>query len=468
MIYVELGEFEEAETHYDEAIELAEQIGDTLLYADLVNNLGTIMNMRGNSERALELYRKSLEIYVSQKEIRKSAYTKNNLAITLAEHGINDEAFGHFEEAFETATVIKDASLVLIVNINLADLHLKSGSRQKAREHCRLAEEYLTREGLINGHLVETKKIAGKIALHEKDYDTAHRYLNEACEISREIGTQFLEAEVLLERGSLYGAMGRHFDALADLESSYHLFTNLKADGKREKTEEVIASIESLYLRIFDSIAKEVDLKDKYTKGHSDRVASLSLLLAKELGLRTNVLKTIVAAALLHDIGKISIDDAILKKPDKLTDAEFKAIQKHPALGVELLRQKEFPWDVKPLILHHHERYDGRGYPLGLKGEDIPLGARIICIADVFDALTSDRVYRPAFDVQKALAIMNEDEGTGFDAVLLKRFVALIREGKADPVINSRTRQDEMYGIWSQCITEDIEMKDAADSPVLR
>ncbi len=467
VIYVELGEFDEAETHYDEAIALAEQIGDTLLYADLVNNLGTIMNMKGSPRRALELYRKSLEIYESQNEIRKSAYAINNLAITLAEQGINDEAFEYFERAFETATSIKDASLVLIVNINLADLHLKSGTLDKAKAHCCLAESYLTDENLTNGHLVETKKIAGKIALHENDFETAHRYFDEACDISREIGTQFLEAEVLLERGTLLGAMGRHFDALADLESSYHLFTSLKADGKREKTEEVIGSIESLYLRIFDSIATEVDLKDRYTKGHSDRVASLSLLLAKELGLRTSILKTIVASALLHDIGKINIDDSILKKPDKLTREEFEEIKKHPALGVELLRQKEFPWDVKPLILHHHERYDGRGYPLGLKGEDIPLGARIICIADVFDALTSDRIYRPAFDVPKALTIMNEDEGTAFDAVLLKRFVALIREGKADFVINSRTSDDELYSIWSQCIYEDSETRTTATSPAL-
>ncbi|MCP4686255.1 MAG: tetratricopeptide repeat protein [bacterium] len=464
VVYVELGEFEEAETHYDEAIELAEQLGESLLYADLVNNLGTIMNMRGDPDRALELYRKSLEIYEAENEIRKAAYTENNLAITLAEQGVAEEAFEYFEKAHDTATGINDASLVLIVNINLADLHLKRGTAGKAREHCQFAEDYLKKEGLVNGHLVETKKIAGNIALQEKDFETANRRFDEACEISREIGAQFLEAEVLLERGTLYGAMGRHFDALADLEASYHLFTSLKADGKREETEEVIGSIESLYLQIFDSIAKDVDFKDKYTKGHSDRVASLSLLLAKELGLRTNVLKTIVAAALLHDIGKINIEDSILKKPGKLTDKEFAAIQQHPALGVELLRRKEFPWDIKPLILHHHERYDGCGYPLGLKGEDIPLGARIICIADVFDALTSDRVYRPAFAVEKALAIMNEDTGIAFDAVLLKRFVGLIRAGKADFVINSRTSEAEMYSIWSQCISQNNESPEPAAS----
>ena len=172
------------------------------------------------------------------------------------------------------------------------------------------------------------------------------------------------------------------------MEASYHIYTNLKADSKREQTEQVIRSLEDLYLEVFDSMAQEVDLKDPYTKGHSDRVASLALLLAKELGLRSHQLKTIVAGALLHDIGKLRISDGILKKPGRLTDEEFVEIKKHAQYGVDIIQDKEFPWDIKPLILHHHERFDGSGYPIGISGEQIPLGARIICIADVFDALT--------------------------------------------------------------------------------
>ncbi|MCK4607191.1 MAG: HD-GYP domain-containing protein [candidate division Zixibacteria bacterium] len=302
--------------------------------------------------------------------------------------------------------------------------------------------------------MVEVKKITGKLAFREGQYDTALKNLNEAYETSRQIGTQFLEAEVLLERGTLFRAMGRPFDALADLESSYQIYTTLKADGKRETTEQVIHSIEKLYLEIFDSMAKEVDRKDHYTKGHSDRVASLALLLAKELGLRSNMLKTVTAAALLHDIGKTRVDDSILKKASRLSAEEFQKIKKHPESGIDMLRGKEFPWDIKPSILHHHEKLDGSGYPLGLKGEDIPLGARIICVADVFDALTSDRVYRSAYTTEKALAIMAEESGTTFDPVLPKRFTDMVNRGEADLVINSRTSDDEMYCIWSQCMGE--------------
>jgi len=463
VVYVELGEFEEAEMTYHDAIDLAEHTDDRLLYADLVNNLGAIMNMKGNRHEALRHYLESLEIYKSHDEIRKAAYTENNLAISFAEQGMNQEAFDYFRRAYRTAVTIKDASLTLIVDINLADLYLKKGALSEAKQHCRKAEQHLLQAGLKNGHLVETKKIAGKIAFQEEQYETALRQFNEAYDTSREVGARFLEAEVLLERGKLLAAMERHFDALNDLESSYRMYSDLRAEGKREQTERVIDSIERLYLDVFDIMAREVDLKDPYTKGHSDRVASLALLLGKEVGLRANTLKTIVAAALLHDIGKVKVDDGILKKPGKLTDEEYQAIKKHPEFGLELLHGKDFPWDIRPLVLHHHERWNGGGYPRGLKGEDIPLGARIIGIADVFDALTSDRVYRTAFDTEKALAMMTEDSGVAFDGVLLDRFVQLITRGRADRVINSRTSEHEMYSIWSQCMNEVTGAPETAD-----
>jgi len=468
VIYVELGEFEEAELNYQEAIELARNLDDDILYADMINNLGAIMNMKGNWKKAIEYYTESLKIYESNNQIRKSAYTKNNMGITLAEQGINDEAFEYFQQAYQIAISIKDESLTLIVDINLGDLFIKRNGMANAKIHIGRAEKYFREANIVNGHLVEVKRIAGKIAWHEKKYDQALSCFNESLRISREAGTRFLEAEVLLERGTLLRRMKRNFEALNDLEASYHIYASVKADGKRDQTERVIRSIEKLYLEIFDSMAKEVEAKDHYTKGHSDRVASLALLLGKELGIKINMLKTIVAAGLLHDIGKIEIEDGILKKAGRLSNDEFQHIKKHPEIGVELLRGKELPWDIKPIILHHHEKIDGTGYPMGLKGEDIPLEAKIICIADVFDALTSDRVYRKAYDVDQALVIMKKDSGSAFDPVIYDVFEELILSGKANMVINSRTGDQEMYSIWSQCKMEDtgkIDISQMQDTP---
>ena len=424
------------------------------------------MNMKGNWRQALDYYRESLNIYKSSNEIRKSAYTKNNIAITLTEQGLNDEAFDYFKKAFAIATDINDASLTLIVNINLADLYLKRGNCIEAKIHCLAAERYLIQADYTNGNFVETQKIAGKIARHEKDYEMSLNYFTDALDVSRTIGTRFLEAEVLLERGNLYRAMNKPFDALNDLEASYNIYTSINAEGKKEETENVINSIEKLYLRIFESLASDVDRKDQYTKGHSDRVASLALLLGKELGLKPYMLKTIVAAALLHDIGKLKINDAVLKKNGRLSAEEYATIKKHPEFGVEILRGKEFPWDIKPSILHHHERIDGQGYPHGLKGDDIPIGAKILCIADVFDALTSDRVYRKAYSVAKTLTVMEEDCGKAFDSVIFKCFVALINNGKADTVINTDTSKDELYNIWSLCLADDTEESEKMETLV--
>ena len=463
VIHVELGDLEEADITYDAAIAIAERLDDRMLHADLINNAGAIMNMRGDRDGALEMYRKSLAIYEELNEIRKSAYTKNNIGIALTEDGRSDEALTYFEDANEIAGSIKDASLQLIVDINLADLWLKKGELDKAERHTASAERYLEASGLCNGHLVETKKQAGKIAFRRGDYETALQQFNVACDLSREIGAQYLEAEVLLERGILLKAMERSFDALADLEASYQIYSSVRADEKCDQTEAVIGSIERLSLEVFNAMAREVERKDEYTKGHSDRVASLALLLGKECGLRAHMLKTIVAAALLHDIGKISIDDAILKKQGRLTDEEFGRIKRHPELGVELLRGKEFPWDIKPIILHHHEKVDGTGYPMGLKGEEVPLGARILTVVDVFDALTSDRVYRAAYPVERALSIMNEESGTSFDPVILRCFCNLIRSGKADAVVNADTSRDSLFGIWQQCMVVERDVETIPD-----
>jgi len=454
VVYVELGEFEEAQSTYSEAIALAAVVSDPVLYADLVNNLGAIMNMRGETARALELYQESLDIYDQHKEIRKSAYARNNIAITYLEQGRLDEAFEKFKAADDIAHQIKDASLAVIVNINLADLYVRRGAPAQARVHCTLAEQHLAENGLRNGHLVEIKKIAGKIAVSESKLPEATAAFTEALAIGREIGAKYQEAEVLAERSIVMQSLGKNFEALADLEAAWQIFKTMKAEERRAKIRTQIESIERLYLEVFDAISRDVDHKDPYTKGHADRVASISLLLAQEVGLRGNQLKCIVAAALLHDIGKIRIDDAILKKPGRLSDEEYAQIKRHPQHGVDLLAGKEFPWDIRPIIGHHHERVNGSGYPSGLKGEEIPVGARIVGIADVFDALTSDRIYRTAFEPVKALEIMRKESGTTFDPMLLNTFVRMIESGKADLAINARTRRDEMYAIWSSCISE--------------
>jgi hypothetical protein len=170
------------------------------------------------------------------------------------------------------------------------------------------------------------------------------------------------------------------------------------------------------------AMTSAIDAKDPYTCGHSDRVARVSVRLAQELGCQQDVLHTLYMSGLLHDIGKIGIDDAVLRKPGKLTDEEFEHIKQHPELGYRILADIKPLANVLPAVLHHHEQWDGRGYPFKLAGDQIPLIARIVAVADAFDAMTSDRPYRPGMLVEKVDEIFKSGAGQQWDPEVIKAY----------------------------------------------
>ncbi len=166
-----------------------------------------------------------------------------------------------------------------------------------------------------------------------------------------------------------------------------------------------------------------VDLRDAYTGGHSGRVAGYSRTTAVNLGLRDSEIDTVVMAALMHDIGKIGVPDHVLLKQGKLTDEEFSHIRKHPEFGWMALKNIDDFKTISLVVLHHHERYDGHGYPGGLTGNEIPLGSRIIAVADTYDALTTNRPYRTARSHHEAIEELERCSGTQFDSHVLAAFL---------------------------------------------
>ncbi|WP_226373805.1 HD-GYP domain-containing protein [Anoxybacillus kestanbolensis] len=180
-----------------------------------------------------------------------------------------------------------------------------------------------------------------------------------------------------------------------------------------------------------------LDARDEYTAGHSQRVAVYAVEIGKSLGMTVEQLVRLYRSVILHDIGKIDIPDHILLKDGKLTDEEFAWIKKHPVLGENIIRQVqpiEEVQDLLPGIRSHHERIDGKGYPDGLKGEDIPLFGRIIAVADAFDAMTSDRPYRKGMHVEKAVSILLEGRGIQWDAQMVDCFIAFLKEREQEKV----------------------------------
>ncbi|MBP7792092.1 MAG: GAF domain-containing protein [Candidatus Goldbacteria bacterium] len=174
-------------------------------------------------------------------------------------------------------------------------------------------------------------------------------------------------------------------------------------------------NLNNMFLNTVKSLSAAIETKDIYTRGHSERVTKISELIAKELGLPDNDIKDLRLAGLLHDIGKIGIDESILRKPGKLTNAEFQEIKKHPVFAANILETIPQMKEIIPAIRHHHERYDGNGYPDGLKDNDIPYFARILSVADTFDAMSSDRPYRAPLPFDMCLLEIKKCSGTQFD-----------------------------------------------------
>jgi HD-GYP domain-containing protein (c-di-GMP phosphodiesterase class II) len=205
------------------------------------------------------------------------------------------------------------------------------------------------------------------------------------------------------------------------------------AAGASREIERRRRESQDTFVQTLTTLAETIDLRDPYTAGHSKRVAAYSRLLALDMGLSKYDAGQIEHAALLHDIGKIGVPDAVLFKNGPLDDEERLLIRAHPVIGAGLLADIPTMCEIYPCILHHHEHYDGRGYPDGLSGENIPIGARIIAVADAFDAMTTDRPYRQGLGADAAVNELVRGEGSQFDKRCVAAFVQLVVRGEIVP-----------------------------------
>lgn len=198
--------------------------------------------------------------------------------------------------------------------------------------------------------------------------------------------------------------------------------------------------LEESYLATLQTLSAALDARDPYTAGHSERVASYAVEIARSLGLKGEELESVRRAGSLHDIGKIGIRDSVLLSRGELGYRERKEMQRHPKIGAELLASLVFLKPALPFIAHHHEHFDGAGYPAGMSGEEIPLGARIIAVADAFDAMTTDRPYRGALSPEHALRQLCKRAGSQFDPSVVEAFCRLQQNWKHLPRFSPEVR----------------------------
>ena len=214
---------------------------------------------------------------------------------------------------------------------------------------------------------------------------------------------------------------------------SYRLYL-----GKLETEKRHAEQVSSLHLRTIEALALAIEAKDQTTGEHLQRVRVYAMELARDLGLTEDETEALRAASVLHDIGKLAVPEHIISKPGKLTPEEFEKMKVHPIVGAEILEQVDFPYPVVPIVRAHHEKWDGSGYPGGLKGEAIPIGARILSAVDCLDALSSDRQYRKALPLDEAMLKVASEAGTSFDPgvveILQRRYVELEKLAREQPL----------------------------------
>jgi putative nucleotidyltransferase with HDIG domain len=416
------GNLDEAKRLYSLARESAHRCGDARLAVMTATNLGVIANVRGEEREAAEYYEISLADSRAAGLADEVIGTLVNLGLLSMQADRLGVADRHLTEARELSTVIGDRSMLITIEIHLAKLRIKQGDLANARSTCERVRAIVAqiRDSREAG---EAQYVYGLVERASGDASAAEAHFLRAEEIALERSDMILQGEIARELSDLYRSQGRNRQTLQRLNQSHRLFAQLRARRELADVDRRTAALENDFLDVVRKWGDSIESKDVYTQGHCVRVADLACALWTRVNADDDTsLFWFRIGALLHDVGKLMVPAEVLNKPGKLTDEEWTMVRGHPTAGVELLADIEFPWDVRPIVESHHERWDGKGYPHGLAGEAIPLTARVLCVADVYDALTSQRSYKRAFTHEEAIAIMRKDVGTQFDPALFPTF----------------------------------------------
>lgn len=302
-----------------------------------------------------------------------------------------------------------------------------------------LSERYISKGPVKVGQSIAGRVIkeGRPIAVEDIREDPRHVY----SDFAREEGLCSLLSVPLSLKDKVIGVLNIYTEEYHKFTPhEINLFTSLASQAAIAiENARLFESLEEIYLEVITALASAIDARDAYTHGHSTRVTEYAVAIAEEMGLPPTEVDIIRNASILHDVGKIGIRENILKKDRKLTRDERREMQYHPLIGARILQSVRLLEPVLPLVYHHHEWYDGSGYPDGLRGEEIPLGARIIAVADAFESMTSDRPYRKALPLEEAVSELQRGKSRQFDPNVVDVFLRLLEEGK----IGLRWRREE-------------------------
>jgi putative nucleotidyltransferase with HDIG domain len=402
-----LGAFDLDAGEYDAAREilreaLRQDSNSPALRGRIEQNLGILANIRGEHAEAMAHYERSLEEFRASHDARGCALSFNNLGLISADQRRWADADRYFRQCRDAAEHMGDVHLRGLAILNRTEVLI---ARKAFEEALRDAQEALAIFDSLGARLNKSDAYCtlGVIYRETGRSVLAEARLKTAIEIAAEEGLALEEAEASRELARLYQDQNRNQDALRLLNASHRLFGRLDARVDLVDVAAKTAELERVYFAVVRGWGQSIESADSYTHGHCERVADFSSGISQRLGLDDQQRTTVRIGAYLHDLGKVRVPHEILNKTGKLTPEEFGIMKMHPVWGVDMLSSVEFPWDIKPMIRWHHEKHDGTGYPDGLGGDEIPLNAQIICAADVYDALTTNRSYRAAMSHAEAM-----------------------------------------------------------------
>ena len=415
------GDLDRAEVTYSRAATLADALGQRALAATVKQNLATLASIRGDLVGSLQRYRAALADVRQAGDWLTASTVLANIAMVSADLGDWSAAQAALNEAHQHASSVGDLSQIARVEFLRADVALKLRQNDEARAHCDRAFEMYTRLESKAG-LADTYRCYGLLYKDSGKPALAEAHLQMVVQLAQECQDPVLEAEAEFERALVFLGEGRNRDALQTLSRAEALYGQLRASREIADIEQRLDRLQATYLQVVRAWGESIEAKDNYTAGHCGRVADYACMLAEAAGFTGRDLVWIRMGAFLHDVGKTAVPEGILNKPGKLDEAEWAAMQRHTVVGDEIVSELNFPFDIRPIVRNHHERWDGTGYPDGLKGSAIPVTARILCVADVYDALTTTRSYRACFSHDQALAVMDAMAGADLDPALYALF----------------------------------------------
>ncbi|HMF88708.1 MAG TPA: HD domain-containing phosphohydrolase [Gemmatimonadaceae bacterium] len=420
IVHQTAGDLDRAEMMYREARGTAESIKDSEAMAMIDQNLGTVASIRGDIYEALEAFQRSLAGYRALGMRDHAAQVLNNIGLAFTDLGELEQAEAAYAEAAMAFGEEHDHPNEMNVALNQVQLCIATGRFEEAQER---VDPLVALTGEIApSWRGEVFRHVGVIARERGDYVKAAEYLGRAAESADEGEDLLLKADVSEQLAELYWTQKRHREMLSHLNQSHALYSRLKAQHRVAQVERRNAALEARFLEMAHNWGDSIESKDHYTQGHCERVAFFACVLAESTGMDSRSLFWFRLGALLHDIGKIIVPTDVLNKAGNLTDEEWAIMKRHPEAGLDLVSDIDFPGDVRSIIRNHHERWDGKGYPDGLAGEEIPFAARILCVADVYDALTTARSYRDSLSHSGAVEVMRGSPGQ-FDPQLLEAFL---------------------------------------------